>query len=153
VSSRTTTSGSSTTRIAVFFVTHLFDLANGFSLRELTTALFLLLGIAKLLGGPLANQPARRVRLARGGYLLTALFTAAIGLATTVWQAGSGPRPELARPRRAGLFRPLLPVALFELGNITTTLLILRSTQLLEHGAARRPPRRPWPSCCTPATT
>jgi hypothetical protein len=38
VSSRTTTSGSSTTRIAVFFVTHLFDLANGFSLRELTTA-------------------------------------------------------------------------------------------------------------------
>jgi MFS family permease len=47
-----------------------------------------LLGVAKLLRGPLANQPARRVRLAPGGYLLTALFTAAIGLATTVWQAG-----------------------------------------------------------------
>src|SRR5512133_2124349 len=47
-----------------------------------------LLGIAKLLSGPLANQPARRVQLARGGYLLTAVFTAAIGLATTVWQAG-----------------------------------------------------------------
>jgi len=47
-----------------------------------------LLGVAKLLGGPLANQPARRVRLARGGYLLTAVFTAAIGLATAVWQAG-----------------------------------------------------------------
>lgn len=42
--------------------------------------------------------------------------------------------PELAGLRRAGLFRPLLPVALFELGNITTTLLILRATQLLEHG-------------------
>jgi MFS family permease len=189
-----------------------------------------LLGIAKLLGGPPANQPARRVRLARGSYLLTALFTAAIGLATTVWQAGVlraaawvargartpardamlaglappdaygrafgveragdnlgavvGPllasmlvatvgirtsfffalipgalaaasisvaaararrmttavevreraRPELGSLRRAGLFRPLLPVALFELGNITTTLLILRATQLLEHG-------------------
>jgi MFS family permease len=189
-----------------------------------------LLGIAKLLSGPLANQPTRRVRLARGGYLLTAVFTAAIGLATTVWQAGVlraaawvargartpardtmlaslappdaygrafgveragdnlgavvGPllasllvatvgirtsfffalipgalaalaitvaaaraqhmitavqvreraRLELGSLRRAGLFRPLLPVALFELGNITTTLLILRATQLLEHG-------------------
>jgi MFS family permease len=189
-----------------------------------------LMGIAKLLSGPLANQPARRVRLARGGYLLTAVFTAAIGLATTVWQAGVlraaawvargartpardamlaglappdaygrafgveragdnlgavvGPllasllvatvgirtsfffalvpgalaalsisvaaaraqrmttavqvreraRLELGSLRRAGLFRPLLPVALFELGNITTTLLILRATQLLDHG-------------------
>src|SRR6266542_3245917 len=47
-----------------------------------------LLGIAKLLGGPPANDPARRVRIARGGYLLTAVFTAAIGLASAVWQAG-----------------------------------------------------------------
>jgi MFS family permease len=189
-----------------------------------------LLGIAKLVSGPLANQPTRRVRLARGGYLLTAVFTAAIGLATTVWQAGVlraaawiargvrtpardamlaglappdaygrafgveragdnlgavvGPllaamlvatvgirtsfffalvpgalaalsisvaaaraqrmttavqvreraRLEIANLRRAGLFRPLLPVALFELGNIATTLLILRSTQLLDYG-------------------
>jgi MFS family permease len=189
-----------------------------------------LLGLAKLVSGPLANQPTRRVHLARGGYLLTAGFTAAIGLATAVWQAGvlraaawvargartpardamlaglappdaygrafgveragdnlgavAGPllasmlvatvglrssfffalipgtlaaasislaaararpmatavpvraraRLGLAGLRRAGLFRPLLPVALFELGNITTTLLILRATQLLEHG-------------------
>jgi MFS family permease len=189
-----------------------------------------LLGLAKLVSGPLANQPARRVQLARGGYLLTAVCTAAIGLATTVWQAGvlraaawvaRGARtpardamlaglapPEAygrafgveragdnlgavvgpllasilaatvgirtsflfalipgalaavaisvaaaqARPvatavpvrararlglvglRRAGLLRPLLPVALFEVGNITTTLLILRATQLLEQG-------------------
>ena len=189
-----------------------------------------LLGVAKLVSGPLANQRTRRVQLARGGYLLTAVFTAAIGLATAVWQAGVlraaawvargartpardamlaglappeaygrafgveragdnlgavvGPllasllvatvglrasfffalipgtlaavaisvaaararpmstavrvraraRLELGNLRRAGLFRPLLPVALFELGNITTTLLILRATQLLEHG-------------------
>ena len=189
-----------------------------------------LLGLAKLVSGPLANQPARRVQLARGGYLLTAVFTAAIGLATTVWQAGAlraaawiargartpardamlaglappdaygrafgleragdnlgavvGPllasilvatvgirtsflfalipgalaavaisvaaaqarpvatgvpvraraRLGLAGLRRAGLLRPLLPVALFEVGNITTTLLILRATQLLEQG-------------------
>jgi MFS family permease len=194
-----------------------------------------LLGLAKLASGPLANQPTRRVQLARGGYLLTAVFTAAIGLATTVWQAGVlragawvargartpardamlaglappdasgrafgveragdnlgavvGPllasilvatvgirtsflfalipgtlaavsislaaararrmatagqvreraRLELGGLRRAGLFRLLLPVALFELGNITTTLLILRATQLLEH--AGRSPR------------
>jgi MFS family permease len=189
-----------------------------------------LLGLAKLVSGPLANQPARRLQLARGGYLLTAVFTAAIGLATAVWQAGVlraaawvargartpardamlaglappdaygrafgveragdnlgavvGPllasilvatvglrtsfffalipgtlaavsislaatrsrpmatavrvgeraRLELRSLHRAGLFRPLLPVALFELGNITTTLLILRATQLLEQG-------------------
>ena len=43
-------------------------------------------------------------------------------------------RLELAGLRRAGLFRPLLPVALFEVGNITTTLLILRGGQLLEQG-------------------
>jgi MFS family permease len=193
-----------------------------------------LLGLAKLVSGPLANQPTRRVQLARGGYLLTAVFTAALGLVTTVWQAGVlraaawvargartpardamlaglappdaygrafgveragdnmgavvGPllasllvatvglrssflfalipgtlaavaisvaaararrmttavpvrgraRLELRSLHRARLFRPLLPVALFELGNITTTLLILRATQLLEH-AGRSP--------------
>jgi MFS family permease len=189
-----------------------------------------LLGVAKLAGGALANEPGRRVRIARGGYLATAVCTAAIGLATTVWQAGvlraaawvargarspardallaglaprdaygrsfgveragdnlgavagpllasllvatvgirtsfyfallpgalaavsisvaaararraapavppgRRPRLQLARLRRAGLLGPLLPVALFELGNITTTLLILRATELLRHG-------------------
>ena len=187
-----------------------------------------LLGIAKLVAGPAANDPTRRVRIARGGYLLTGVFTAAIGLSSAVWQAGilraaawvsrgargpardallvslaprdaygrsfgveragdnlgavlgpllaallvavvgirhafffalvpglfaalaisvaaaRGPRVvvvarerarlELGNLRRAGLFRPLLPVACFELGNVTTTLLILRVTQLLHHG-------------------
>jgi MFS family permease len=188
-----------------------------------------LLGLAKLAGGTMANEPGRRVRIARGGYLATAVFTAAIGLASTVWQAGvlraaawvargarspardallaglappdaygrsfgveragdnlgavAGPllasllvatvgirasfwfalvpgtlaavsisvaaararraaavqpgrrvRLELAGLRRAGLLGPLLPVALFELGNVTTTLLILRTTELLRHG-------------------
>jgi len=187
-----------------------------------------LLGVAKLFGGPLADEPARRVRLARGGYLLTAVFTAAIGLAAAVWQAGvlraaawvargiRGPArdtmladlapadaygrsygleragdnlgavvgPLLAAvlvatvgTRRAfyvalvpglfaaasisvaaarasksvtaarervragfgalrgtGLARPLVPVAAFELGNVATTLLILRATSLLHTG-------------------
>ncbi len=186
-----------------------------------------LIGVMKLVGGPLANDPDRRGRLASGGYLGTALATGAIGLAATVWQAGvlrafawlsrglrspardallaslspdwargrtfgleragdnlgavagpllaaglvawvgvrpalclaavpglfaavailvasrearhripSGGRParrrfEFAALRDAGMLRALLPVALFEFGNVATTLLILRATQLL----------------------
>lgn len=186
-----------------------------------------LIGVMKLLGGPLANDPHRRGRTASGGYLGTALATGAIGAAATVWQAGVlralawlsrglrspardallaslspasaqgrafgleragdnlgavvgpllaaglvawlGVRPALflaaipglfaaaailiaarearraATPggvglsrrfdvhalRDAGMLRALLPVALFEFGNLATTLLILRATQLL----------------------
>ena len=45
-----------------------------------------LTGFSKLIGGPLANDPRRRGRLAAGGYLGTAVATAAIGLTTAVWQ-------------------------------------------------------------------
>jgi MFS family permease len=186
-----------------------------------------LVGVMKLVGGPLANNPDRRGRIASGGYLGTALATGAIGATVTVWQAGFfralawmsrglrspsrdallaslspewargrtfgleragdnlgavvgpllaaglvacvGIRPALClaaipglfaavailvaarearrrnqsddRPARrrfdfgalrdAGMLRALLPVALFEFGNVATTLLILRSTQLL----------------------
>ena len=34
----------------------------------------------------------------------------------------------------AGIARPLLPVAMFEIANVSTTLLILRASGLLEHG-------------------
>jgi MFS family permease len=34
----------------------------------------------------------------------------------------------------AGVVRPLLPIAMFEFGNVATTLLILRSTQILQGG-------------------
>lgn len=190
-----------------------------------------LTGVCKLAGGPLANDPARRGRLASGGYLGTAVATAAIGLATAVWQvailralawvsrglrspardmlltdlaaedtygrafgveragdnAGAIVGPLAAAGlvavlglrhtillaivpgllaaaaitiaareagrvlqtatgrrvlslrigdlRRAGLARVLTPVALFELGNLATTLLILRATGLLHTGA------------------
>jgi MFS family permease len=186
-----------------------------------------LIGVMKLVGGPLGNDPHRRGRISSGGYLGTALATGAIGAAVTVWQAGilralawmsrgvRGPsrdallaslipesargrafgleragdnlgavvgpllaaglvawvgiRPTLylaaipglfaaaailiaarearrrnqsdGRPARrrfefgalrdAGMLQALLPVALFEFGNVATTLLILRSTQLL----------------------
>jgi MFS family permease len=186
-----------------------------------------LIGVMKLVGAPLANNPDRRGRISSGGYLGTAVATGAIGAAATVWQAGvlralawlsrglrspardallaslsptsahgrafgleragdnlgavAGPllaaglvawvgirpalylaaipglfaavaiivaaresrhvvpaggepaarRLELRALRDAGMVRALLPVALFEFGNVATTLLILRATQLL----------------------
>ncbi|GAA5226623.1 MFS transporter [Paeniglutamicibacter antarcticus] len=189
-----------------------------------------LLGLSKLAGGPLSNDPSRRAKTASGGYLLTAVATSLIGLSTAVWQvaglralawasrgvrspardtllvsmtpraaygraagieragdnAGAivGPllaatlvgllgirttiglslipgliaavaiivtarhaRNVLATPvgkrtmgfnlgelRRAGLRRTLLPVSLFELGNLAAMLLILRATTILEAG-------------------
>lgn len=189
-----------------------------------------LVGLAKLAGGPLSNDPLRRARLASGGYLATAFATAAIGLATAVWQvailralawmsrglrspardtllmslvprtafgrasgveragdnAGAVVGPLLASAlvgvlgvrhvmllafipgvlaavaitvaarearrtvsmsagrralsfnvrelRAAGLSRVLAPAGLFELGNVATTLLILRATDLLHTG-------------------
>ncbi len=189
-----------------------------------------LTGLSKLAGGPLANEPRRRARLASSGYLGTAIATAAIGFTTAVWQvailraiawmsrgirspardmlltslasrdaygrafgveragdnAGAivGPlmasglvawlgvrhaillafvpgvlaaaaitlaareaRRTVGSPlgrrtltlnlrelRRAGMVRVLTPVAFFELGNVATTLLILRATDLLHTG-------------------
>lgn len=48
-----------------------------------------LLGAMKLVGGPLADTPDRRGRVAAGGYLGTALATGAIGSVVAVWQAGA----------------------------------------------------------------
>ena len=189
-----------------------------------------LTGLATLAGGPLANNPERRARLARGGYLGTAVATAAIGVTTAVWQvailraiawvsggfrspardmlltsltrtdsygrafgveragdnAGAILGPLLASVlvaavgvrhaillsiipgilaalaitiaarearravlspvgrrtlalnlrelRAAGFARTLTPIALFELGNVATTLLLLRATDLLRDG-------------------
>lgn len=187
-----------------------------------------LTGLATLIVGPLADNPDRRLRMASGGYLTTAVATGAIGLAATVWQAGAlratawlargvrspardatlaslasegtygrafgmeragdnlgavaGPllaagfvawlgirpalylaaipgvfsafaitvaarearrrrtadatgrprlRSQLGRIRGSGLLPALLPIAAFELGNMATTLLILRATGLL----------------------
>lgn len=186
-----------------------------------------LVGLSKLAGGPLSNEPSRRAKIASGGYLLTAIATALIGVCTMVWQVGilrgiawasrgvrspardtllvsitpraaygraagleragdnagaiAGPllagtlvgligireaillsfipsifaavaitiaarqaRNVLSTPtgrqklsfnlgelRRSGVTRALIPVSFFELGNLATTLLILRATELL----------------------
>lgn len=45
-------------------------------------------GLAKVIGGGLADDPERRRGLAVGGYAVTALLSAATGLAVAVWQVG-----------------------------------------------------------------
>jgi len=45
-------------------------------------------GITKVIGGALADDPHRRRSIAVGGYTLTAVLSAAIGLATSAWQVG-----------------------------------------------------------------
>ena len=47
-----------------------------------------LAGAAKLAGGALADDPARRRATAVGGYTATAVLSAAIGLAGAAWQVG-----------------------------------------------------------------
>lgn len=48
-----------------------------------------LVGVAKLVGGPLASDPGRRRKLVTGGYVGTALATGAIGLTVAVWQVAA----------------------------------------------------------------
>ncbi|MEY2569444.1 MAG: hypothetical protein QOE35_3973 [Actinomycetota bacterium] len=45
-------------------------------------------GVARLLGGPLADDPERRRQVAVGGYTTTAVLSSSIGLATAPWQVG-----------------------------------------------------------------
>jgi MFS family permease len=45
-------------------------------------------GVARFAGGPLADDPGRRQKTAVGGYLTTAVFSSAIGVAGSAWQVG-----------------------------------------------------------------
>lgn len=46
-------------------------------------------GVSRFAGGPLADDPGRRRRVAVGGYTTTAVLSAAIGAAAAPWQAGA----------------------------------------------------------------
>jgi MFS family permease len=46
-------------------------------------------GVARLVGGALADDPARRRALAAGGYATTAVLSSAIAAATAPWQVGA----------------------------------------------------------------
>lgn len=73
-----------------------------------------LIGLSKLAGGPIATDPTRRFRVASGGYLVTAFATAAIGLATAIWQVAllralSWMSRGLRSPARDALLVSLVP--------------------------------------------
>jgi MFS family permease len=68
------------------------------------------------------------------GPLLAAGFVATIGIRPTIYLSAVPGALELGALHEAGMVRALAPVALFELGNCATTLLILRATSLLHAG-------------------
>ena len=75
-----------TSLLPTFFTSVLHGTAAGLGIIEGVSDA--LMGIAKLIGGPFANDPQRRSRLAVGGYLGTAIATGAMGLVTNVWELG-----------------------------------------------------------------
>jgi MFS family permease len=77
-----------------------------------------LAGAARLAGGALADDPHRRRRTALGGYTATAVLSAAIGAATSVWQVGllrtgSWIARGLRVPSRNALLADLVPSTAF----------------------------------------
>jgi MFS family permease len=84
------------------------------ALGSIEAASDVLMGVAKLAGGPIADHPGRRARAARGGYLGTALLGGAIGLTVAVWQvillrAGSWISRGLRSPSRDALLSAIAP--------------------------------------------
>jgi MFS family permease len=77
-----------------------------------------LVGVAKLIGGPIATDPERRRTLVTGGYIGTALATGAIGLTVAVWQvavlrAMAWFSRGLRSPARDSLLYSLVPAEAF----------------------------------------
>lgn len=77
-----------------------------------------LAGLARFVGGPLADMPSSRRRTAVGGYVSTALLSALIGAATAVWQvallrmAAWGARG-LRVPARNALLADMVPASVY----------------------------------------
>ena len=83
----------------------------------------------------LGIRPALYLAAVPGLFAALAIITAATEARKRVDPVRRRVRLELGGLREAGLVRPLLPIAAFELGNMATTLLILRATTLLHaHG-------------------
>jgi MFS family permease len=77
-----------------------------------------LAGMAKIGGGPLADDSARRRSVAVGGYASTAILSSLIGLATNVWQvgllrAGAWATRGLRTPARNALLADSVPSSVF----------------------------------------
>lgn len=77
-----------------------------------------LAGAARLAGGALADDPARRRRVAVGGYTTTAVLSGLIGAAGAVWQvaalrAGAWAARGLRVPARNALLADVVPAAVY----------------------------------------
>ncbi len=77
-----------------------------------------LAGLARLAGGPLADDPARRRQTAIGGYVSTALLSALIGAATAVWQVAilrmaAWSSRGLRVPARNALLADMVPASVY----------------------------------------
>lgn len=75
-------------------------------------------GLAKLAGGPLADDPERRKSIAVGGYAATAVLSSLIGATTAVWQIGvlrmgAWTARGLRVPARNALLADLVPAAVY----------------------------------------
>ena len=79
-------------------------------------------------------RPTLYLAVIPGLFAVVAITVAARSARQSLPTAGGAMRIEFGRIRRAGLLRPMVPVAAFELGNVATTLLILRATQQLQSG-------------------
>lgn len=91
--------------------------------------------LAAALVASLGIRPALYLAAVPGLFAACAIITAAAEARRRHDRVPRRVRLELRGLREAGLLRPLLPIAAFELGNMATTLLILRATSLLHtHG-------------------
>src|SRR4051812_7965286 len=77
-----------------------------------------LAGPPKPAGGALADDPARRRRVAIGGYGATAILSSLIGVATSVWQvavlrAGAWTARGLRVPARNALLADIVPPSVY----------------------------------------
>jgi MFS family permease len=79
-------------------------------------------------------RPALYLAAIPGLFAVVAITIAARKATQSLPAAGAVVSLEFGRLRRAGLLRPMVPVAAFEMGNVATTLLILRATQQLQTG-------------------
>jgi len=77
-----------------------------------------LAGLARLAGGALADDPARRRATAVGGYISTAILSALIGVATAVWQVavlrvGAWISRGIRVPARNALLADMVPASAY----------------------------------------
>jgi MFS family permease len=79
-------------------------------------------------------RPTLCLAVIPGLFAAIAITVAARSATQSLPAAGGLLRVEFGRLQQAGLLRPMVPVAAFELGNVATTLLIFRATQQLQSG-------------------